>query len=301
MDIKYSIIIPHKNIPALLQRCLESIPVRDDLQVIVVDDDSDPSIVDFEHFPGMDSSDVEVVLTKEGRGAGYARNVGLDKAVGDWLIFMDADDFFSEHFNDILDTFPDRYDMVIYDHLTVMSDDISVRSGRDSVYHRYIQRFLDGDKSETNLRCSFHPLWGKIIRRSLVLDNNIRFDETRWSNDIFFSCRTGYHAKSIQVIDQVLYVLTQRPGSLTSDFCGTKEEFRIRMAEAIKSETFLSERGVHLNRLESDVIISNYYRNRGRKSFLTQLLAQRFLSPSQTKMIRFLMNVLKERVTRLVK
>ena len=45
--INYSIIIPHKNIPNLLQRCLDSIPNREDVQIIVVDDNSDPNIVDF--------------------------------------------------------------------------------------------------------------------------------------------------------------------------------------------------------------------------------------------------------------
>ena len=53
MEIKYSIIIPHKNIPQLLQRCLDSIPFRGDVQVIVVDDNSDSSIVNFENFQGI--------------------------------------------------------------------------------------------------------------------------------------------------------------------------------------------------------------------------------------------------------
>ena len=49
--INYSIIIPHRNIPLLLRRCLDSIPRRMDIQIIVVDDNSDPGQVDFEHFP----------------------------------------------------------------------------------------------------------------------------------------------------------------------------------------------------------------------------------------------------------
>lgn len=297
-SIKYSIIISHKDIPTLLKRCLDSIPAREDVQIVVVDADSDPSIVDFEHFPGMDRPDVEVVLTKEGKGAGYARNTGLDKAVGDWLIFMDADDFFSEHFSDILDTFPDQYDMVIYDHIAVMSDDISVVSGRDSVYHRFIRQFLDGDKSENNLRSSFHSLWGKIIRRSLVLDNDIRFDETKWSNDVFFSCQTGYHAKSIEVIGGVMYVLTQRSGSLTSNFCGTKEEFRVRMGEIFKSESFLAAQGIHSDCLDSDMMILNYYNRYGCISFFKQVLSQHFLSKIQLKMVEFLMKLFKERIAR---
>ena len=48
MKFSYSIIIPHKNTPKFLQRCLDSIPQREDLEVIVVDDNSDPNIVDFD-------------------------------------------------------------------------------------------------------------------------------------------------------------------------------------------------------------------------------------------------------------
>lgn len=61
----YTIIIPHRNIPKLLQRCLDSIPHRDDLHIIVVDDNSDPDKVDFEHFPGYDRNDVELNLLKK--------------------------------------------------------------------------------------------------------------------------------------------------------------------------------------------------------------------------------------------
>jgi glycosyltransferase involved in cell wall biosynthesis len=60
----YSVIIPHKNIPKLLQRCLDSIPQREDIQIIIIDDNSDPGIVDFEHFPGLNRSNVEVPLYK---------------------------------------------------------------------------------------------------------------------------------------------------------------------------------------------------------------------------------------------
>jgi cellulose synthase/poly-beta-1,6-N-acetylglucosamine synthase-like glycosyltransferase len=62
--INYSIIIPHKNIPQLLQRCLDSIPRREDVQIIVVDDNSDANKVDFANFPGLNDPYVEVVFVK---------------------------------------------------------------------------------------------------------------------------------------------------------------------------------------------------------------------------------------------
>lgn len=68
-QIIYSILIPHKNTPDLLQYCLDSIPVRDDVQVIVVDDNSDADKVDFGHFPQWAGEHFEYYLTEEGRGA----------------------------------------------------------------------------------------------------------------------------------------------------------------------------------------------------------------------------------------
>ncbi|KAA6303909.1 putative glycosyltransferase EpsJ, partial [termite gut metagenome] len=121
--INYSIIIPHKNIPDLLRRCLNSIPRREDIQIIVVDDNSDSNIVDFEHFPGMGEPCVEVVFTKEGKGAGYARNVGLSKAKGKWLLFADADDFFCEFLLQNIDKYLNaNVDVVYFKAQSVDSD-----------------------------------------------------------------------------------------------------------------------------------------------------------------------------------
>jgi glycosyltransferase involved in cell wall biosynthesis len=64
-EINYTIIIPHKNIPDLLKRCLDSIPEQDDRQVIVVDDNSNIERVDFESFPGLNRKNIEVYFTKE--------------------------------------------------------------------------------------------------------------------------------------------------------------------------------------------------------------------------------------------
>ena len=56
--INFSIIIPTKNIPDLLLRCLESIPQRSDIEIIVVDDNSDREIVDVKNYPGTNNQQV---------------------------------------------------------------------------------------------------------------------------------------------------------------------------------------------------------------------------------------------------
>ena len=106
----YSIIIPHKNCPDLLQRALDSIPEKDDIQVIIVDDNSDASRVDFKNFPGLNRKNTIVVFDKSGKGAGRARNIGLSKIDNNttWVTFLDADDFYSKDAKEIFENYKDN-------------------------------------------------------------------------------------------------------------------------------------------------------------------------------------------------
>lgn len=223
--INYSIIIPHKNIPDLLQRCLNSIPRRNDIQIIVVDDNSDKNKVDFSHFPGLDDPYVEVYLTKEGRGAGYARNVGLEHAKGKWLIFADSDDFFSDNLNKILDEQINNYNDIIYCLISSVYTDTLKPSKRGEFVNDVILDALENNNLDC-LRYKRLEPWAKIIRRELVIKNKIKFDETIAANDLKFSILTGYYANRIVAIPEVLYCLTTREGSLaytiSKDVCEAK-------------------------------------------------------------------------------
>lgn len=297
--INYSIIIPHKNIPGLLQRCLDSIPQRDDTQVIVVDDNSDPNVVDYDHFPGLERQDVKVVFTKEGKGAGYARNVGLDNAEGKWLIFMDSDDFFSENYNQILDGNIDcSADLVFYDYRTVMSDDITKEANRDTLYHKNIIDYLTGiTPSDNKLRYYFPVLWGKIINRQFVQANQIRFSESRWSNDIFFSAQIGCFADNTIVNRDVLYVGTQRRGSLTSNFCGSFDEFYARLSEASKTDLLYAHNNVTQVENQSLPLVDYWYRRTDNKLiFLKYFFRLPLFSRYQHIMIKYVCNRVKSKL-----
>ena len=149
--INYSIIIPHRNIPLLLRRCLDSIPRRMDIQIIVVDDNSDPGQVDFEHFPGLDEPCVEVYFTKEGKGAGYARNIGLKHAKGKWLLFADADDFYKESLLLSLDPYIDAtFDIVYFGADSVNSETLAF-SDRSVVLNQVIDMYNTSDVHSVDL------------------------------------------------------------------------------------------------------------------------------------------------------
>lgn len=209
-EIVYSIIIPHKDIPQLLQRCLDSIPEREDVQVIVVDDNSSPEVVDFSSFPGCDRPDVEVFFTKEGKGAGYARNCGLEYARGKWILFADADDFFRQGFLDVLDGYAYKdYDMVIFRADSVDSDTLLPVSPRQGCYADLSEN-ADLDK----LKFSNVVPWGKLISHQLIQKYHIRFDETPAANDVLFSGYLDYHAQKVAASSGVIYCATLRKGSL---------------------------------------------------------------------------------------
>ena len=242
MAINYSIIIPHKDIPDLLQRCLESIPLRDDVEVIGVDYNSDPRRVDFEHFPGLERKNTFVYFTKEGKGAGYARNVGLDHAQGRWIVFADADDFFTEDIGTLLDEMVDAgEDIIFFDYICVMSDDVTIQVETRSYLHNLISDYLKGKKSESVFRKSFPVPWCKLIKKELIERFHFRFSEVKWGNDEFFSAQTGRFAKEIRVCSWIAYVLTLREGSLSYDFCATAKEFRIRLKEILKCDDVLQD------------------------------------------------------------
>ena len=244
--LQYSIIIPHKDIPDLLQRCLDSIPLRDDVQVIVVDDNSDPKKVDFDHFPRWKGKRYEYYLTKEGKGAGYARNVGLDHAKGRWVVFADADDFFADGFNALLDEMVDaKEDLIFFDYINVCSDDITQHVNERMWFSNSMKSYREGTKNEKRFRTSIPVAWCRLVKRELLEKEHIRFSETRWSNDVFFSAQVNCMAKKFQVNSTVGYVLTQRTDSLTDRVCGTSQELIVRLQEGLKGERLYAQHGLY--------------------------------------------------------
>ena len=249
MKYTYTIIIPHKNSPKLLQRCLDSIPQREDLHVIVVDDNSDSDEVDFNHFPGHNRDDVELIFTKEGKGAGYARNVGLAQSDCKKVIFADADDYFNYCLNDILDEYQeDDTDIVFFNRLNVDSEFYTYSNKRDWygwLFRKYEENPQEGEKS---FRYDNDGPVCKIVKKSLIDEYNICFEETTNQNDVCFSYMTGYYAKSIKVDKRAIYTVTFSPKSIM--FSWNPNKIKTRLGVYCRRARFLQEHNV----------IEQYYR-----------------------------------------
>ena len=237
--INYSIIIPHYNIPDLLIRCLKSIPIKEDVQVIVVDDNSPDADTYLERYSELSRPYLEFIRTTKSGGAGYARNVGLEHARGRWLLFADADDFFVDNMYDIISKHVGSdADVIYFQKRAVYSDDINRKSPRSGYLDRIMDIYLKtGD--ELPVRTRYVVPWGKMIKKSLVERHHIRFEEIKYSNDILFSVHVGCFADKIEAIDTVLYVVTSREGSLHSGSCTKTDELKIRAGAAFRYDSFL--------------------------------------------------------------
>ena len=224
--IDYTFIIPHKNTPDLLRKCIDSIPHREGVQIIVVDDNSDPEKVDFEHFPGLGEPFTEVYLTKEGRGAGHARNVGLSHALGKWIVFADADDFFMSDLSIAMDEYVDAgWDIIFF-----KASSIELSSGTHSNRDQHINKAVDNAILLNDYKL-FYGLAApccKFVRKSLIDLNNIHFEEVRWSNDVVFSAKTVANAKRIAASPFQIYCITRSNDSLTSNGSLECRECRFR-------------------------------------------------------------------------
>ena len=240
-NIIFSIIIPHKNIPQLLQRCLDSIPARDDVQIIVIDDNSDLDKVDFESFPGLNKKNTEVYFTKEGKGAGYARNIGLQHAKGKWLIFADADDFFMPCLNDVMDKYRnDESDVIYFKTISVDSETLTLSPRRTSIRRNNL---LNNIKKTNNqdLFLIIEVPWGKLVKHDIIIKSNIVFQEVRYSNDVFFSAHLAAVASHQSIDERELYCVTNTPNSLTKNL--SVESLLIRYGVAIDTFVLLKKFG----------------------------------------------------------
>ncbi len=231
--INFSIIIPHKNIPELLERCLASIPQRDDVQVIVVDDGSRVP-------PKATRKDVKIILTP-GQNAGAARNVGIEKACGKWLVFADADDFFLPAVGEMMDKYADsRADIVFFGNTHVDSDTLAPL--KETYHAGRIEKFLDtGDQD--GLRYGWFVPWGKFIRREVVEANSLKFREVKFANDVLFSTTTGHAARLIEVDPTPVYCHTDRADSLAGAKNVSADSLEVRLGEAMEMARFMKSVG----------------------------------------------------------
>lgn len=224
----YSIIIPQRNSLKTLPRLFASIPEREDIEILLVD--NTPTPVTKEEI-GIDR-EYKLLWSAPERCAGGARNEGIENAKGDWLIFADSDDYFAPGAFAVFDTHYDElYDVIYFSSIGVY-DDTGEFSNRCEPYPTMVRKFEEGEyNSDLPFRLSFDVPWSKMVRKSLVDNQNIRFDEVKAANDVMFSLNIGFLAQSVNAYNKIVYICTVSKGSLTQlrSFDATYSRFMVEL------------------------------------------------------------------------
>lgn len=212
---KLSIIIPIYNVEKYLPKCLDSLLDKavQDYEIILVNDGStDGSLAVAERYRDR-HPDLITVITTENRGQGNARNIGIEQARGEFLYFIDSDDYLSEDgLHEILARLDETLDILIFDSTTVNVDG------------KPIQRVAGCGRSEGPWGLSAYPelllqypdIGNKVFRRSLFTDNGIRFPIRVWYEDMRTIRKTYPFTDRIRYVPGPWHFYLQRPDSVTN-------------------------------------------------------------------------------------
>ena len=217
--INFSIIIAHKNIPFLLQRCLNSIPVREDVQVIVVDDCSDPQTVNFNNYPKWDGKEYLTLFLKrdngDSYGCGYARNKAMNYVKGKFITYLDADDLFTNSVSSIMDKYRNAFEDVIMFNIKRMAcETMTILKDEENWYNKKI---LDTRMKPIDLMMDLSIGGAKFYRTSKIKKHNITWDEIKYHSDTMFVTRALVYSNKVKVCpNDYLYVWTVRTDSLSN-------------------------------------------------------------------------------------
>ena len=211
---KISVIVPFYNVEKYIDRCLESLVKQTfkDIEIIVINDgspDNSQDIVDkyVKKYKNVYS------YKKENGGLSSARNYGLEKAKGEYIAFLDSDDYvelsmFEELYNKAIS---EDFDLVISGSNMVFDNkNIIVHAGIDSDLYSSID-------IKTNMNKIYPTAWGKLYKRELF-DFGIRFKCDIWYEDVEFLFKLFPYIKNIGVIDKPFVFYIQRDGAITRTF-----------------------------------------------------------------------------------
>lgn len=209
---KVSVIIPVYNVEEYLPECLDSVvnQTLKDIEIICVDDGStDNSLEILKEYAKKDPR--IKVLTQKNQGAGAARNKGLKVAEGEYLYFIDGDDYIE----------PEALKKV-YDRITETNAEICVF--KNGVYQQTTdtlepcnwehliqnipnkQTFNKYDIPTVFFQFCNIPAWSKFYRTSFIRKNNLKFQNLKTCNDVYFNYMSLVSAKSITFLNETLLV-----------------------------------------------------------------------------------------------
>lgn len=208
-----SVIIPVFNGEKTIKRCLDSIikniKKEENIEIIVINDGSTDNTLKICKELQNNNNCIRV-FSKENGGVSSARQYGIEKASGDWIMFVDADDYLSDNF--CSRNIKKEDDWIIF--TDIVKENIEIEKNNDFMYGIL-------NKSKKNLFNQIHlnTVWSKMYRKSIILDNNIRFNEDLiHGEDMIFNMDYYKNCEKVKIIKNGIYSLCKNNNSTTHRF-----------------------------------------------------------------------------------
>lgn len=214
---KVSIIVPVYNGEKRLGRCVDSILKQDhaDIEVILVDDGSrDESLALMREYA---ASDARVTAVHKGNGGvSSARNRGLEEAHGDYVQFVDVDDWLPMESTKLLvrELETSGAELAVGDFYRVVGENVSqkgsIEKGGALTRGQYA-----GEMMRSPADLYYGVLWNKLYRRDIIEREGLRMDESiSYSEDMIFNLEYLLHVKTVSVLKAPVYYYIRTKGSL---------------------------------------------------------------------------------------
>lgn len=212
---KYSIVTPMYNSFSLMNRYFVSLANQTfkDFEVIIVDDCStDDSFEKLCEYVERCPLTVKVLRTEKNGGPGIARNMGMDAAKGEWLTFIDNDDWVDIRLFERIDATLKQHDVncIIYDYYTT--------NGKEKKISRSLYHGNEGELSLSDcVKYARNHTIGKVYRISKCKQSGIQYPSLRRCEDVAFVSRAIVSCGKIYYLPEPLYYYFQRPSSLSNN------------------------------------------------------------------------------------
>lgn len=213
--IKYSFIVPVYNTEKYLKKCLDSLvnQTYKDFEIIVVNDgstDKSSSIISKYQKKYKNI----IVIDKENEGLSMARNRGVQKSSGKYIIFVDSDDYVSNKLLEEVDKKIDDSDILRFQIATEDEEYTKINE-----YHEEGFESMCGYDAFRYLS-SYHfvePAWCYVIRKNYYIENKFSFKKGVYHEDFGLIPYVIYKARKVKSIDFIGYYYIQRNGSIMNN------------------------------------------------------------------------------------
>ncbi len=255
--MKVSIIIPVYNVSDYVERCLNSVMAQTytDLECVIVDDCTpDDSISKCQEIIDSYSGaiDFKIIHHGQNRGLSAARNTGINAAKGEYLFFLDSDDWIS----------PDCINLMVKS--IVQDDSIEMvmggikRVGDDMQWTHFLKKGVY-TSNFIEYACSYRiytMAWNKLLRADFIRNNNLFFKEGLLHEDILWNVQVACYLKKMVSIEDTTYFYLIREGSIQTN--KSTELHHIHLGNVkLNLISFIFEKGLFRNKTLYQYITSD--------------------------------------------